>query len=199
MLSPGTGAFTVLISLRGTNGSGKSTVVRNLFSKYKPTPIYGVLGPRDPTAYMLLDKRWGTPLYVLGPYRTGTGGCDRIQPYDLIPELIAKYAGLGHVLFEGIIITSTYGQVGELMEKFKKKSVFLFLDTSLEECLRRIEKRRGGKPRDERLIKNVTDKFNTMWRIRDRIVQDNIMRVEVVNSDVAHEKIIGLLKDGKAA
>lgn len=184
----------MLISLRGTNGSGKSTVVRNLFEKCKnPLPIYSLLGPKQPEAYQL-NGGWGKPLYILGPYLTGTGGCDRIQPYDLIPELIEKYARKGHVLFEGIIISSVYGQVGALMERWKKDAIFLFLDTPLDICLERVEGRRGGKERDARLIKNVTSKYNTCLRIKDKVIQDGIMRVETVSSKTAASKILSLLK-----
>lgn len=186
----------MLISLRGTNGAGKSTVVRSLFPADFVRPIYGVLGPKLPEAYPLTIPKCKKLLYILGPYTTGTGGCDRIQPYDLIPALITKYAARGHVLFEGIIVTSVYGQVGALMEKFKKNSVFVFLDTPLEECLRRIEARRGGRPRDERLIKNVTSKYNTMWHIKERIEREKIMRVEVASSDDAAKKIISILQKG---
>jgi len=41
---------TTLINLRGTNGSGKSSVVRNLLDANDARPLYGALG-RRPEAY----------------------------------------------------------------------------------------------------------------------------------------------------
>ena len=171
-------------------------MVRSLFEQCvsKPKLIRGIFGVRRPEAYELLLPKVKAPVYVLGPYVTGSGGCDSIQPYELIPELIKKYATMGHVVFEGIIVTSVYGQVGTLMEQWKKQSVFLFLDTPLEVCLARVEARRGGKGRDERLIKNVTGKYNSALRVKERVLADGIMRAEVASSSNAHKTIIKLLQ-----
>lgn len=185
----------MLISLRGTNGSGKSTVIRTLFDMCSPHPIYSVLGPKRPEAYELRLPKVKQPTYVLGPYHIGSGGCDSIQPYDLIPVLIKKYAAKGHVIFEGIIVTSVYGQVGTLMEEWKKDSMFLFLDTTFEECIRRIEKRRGGKVRDDRLLRNVKGKYDSALRVKKRVEQEKIMRYEMVSDTKAPKRILTLLQE----
>lgn len=188
----------LILSLRGTNGSGKSTVIRALMAQCTPKPIYGLLGPRLPEAYLLDLPKCKQDVFLLGPYITDCGGCDRILPYDNIPELIKKYAARGHVLFEGIIVTSVYGQVGTLMEQWKKNSIFLFLDTVLEECLHRIESRRG-KPRDARLIKNVSLKYESALRVKKRVLEDNIMQAIDVSSETASETILKLLQNTRAS
>lgn len=159
----------------------------------KVKPIYGALGPRMPEAYELMVPKCKTKTYLLGPYLTDCGGCDRLIPYELIPDLIKKYAPKGHVLFEGIIVTSVYGQVGALMEQWKKNSIFLFLDTTLDECLNRIEKRRD-KGRDDRLIKNVSAKYDTALRVKKKVLEDNIMTAMDVSSATAKEVILKLLQ-----
>lgn len=171
----------MLISLRGTNGSGKSTVIRALMRGSSCSPIYGCLGPRQPEAYELGVPGCKERVFLLGPYQTPTGGCDRLQ-YEQVLDLIKKYEPKGHVIFEGIIVTSVYGRVGALMEQYKTDSVFVFLDTPLEVCLERVEARRGGKARDERLIKNVTNKFNSAARIKERVASEGIMRCFTVSS-----------------
>lgn len=186
----------MIISIRGTNGSGKSTIVRKLFEQCGSKPHYGLLGPRNPEANELKIPNCKTPAFVLGSYRIMCGGCDGIQPYELILELIEKYAQRGHVIIEGMIVTSVYGRIGQLMEHWKRDSVFLFLDTPLEECIRRIEARRG-KPRDERLIKNVTGKYNTSLRIRDKVVAEKIMTAITVSCDEAPKAIVEMLQKAK--
>jgi hypothetical protein len=185
----------MLISVRSTNGGGKSTVVRKVMEEAPSRkPLYGALGNRLPEAYKLSGYK--QEAFLLGPYVTQCGGCDQLV-YDTIIELINKYANLGTVIFEGVIVTSVYGRIGTLMERYKKDSVFIFLDTPLETCLQRIEARRGGKPRDERLIKNVTAKFKTAERIKKKIIEENIMRCFTVSGDEAPALIKRLL-NGKA-
>lgn len=185
----------MIISLRGTNGSGKSFVVRNLRALARAERLhYGCLGAKKPEAHALTLPQVAEPVYLLGPYDLiRSGGCDSVQPYEIIPELIAKYAERGHVLFEGIIVTSVYGRVGALLEQWGKDVVFLFLDTTLDQCLARVEDRRG-RGRDERLIKNVTMKFLSSQAVRRRVLEEGKMRVEEANSATGHLVIHELLR-----
>ncbi len=190
----------MLLSLRGTNGSGKSTVIRKFFeANGGGRPIYSLMGPRLPEAYSVTVPGVKRPVYVLGPYNvTACGGCDRIIPFDNIPKLIEKYAAKGHVLFEGVIVGSIYGQVGELLEPYKKEAVLLFLDTTLEECIRRVKSRRDNRA-DEREFnpKNLATKYKATQRVKERAMADGIMRVVDVSSDDAHKVMVKLLKGAK--
>ena len=189
----------MLISLRGTNGSGKSTVIRALFAESsKPKPKFGILGARLPEAYELTLPKIKKPVYVLGPYTTACGGCDRLIPFDIIPPLITKYAEKGHVIFEGVIVASIYGQIGTLLEQFKKDAVFLFLDTTLEECISRVKSRREDRI-DLREFNptNLTTKYRATQRVRERVLADGKMRVEAASSTDAHKAIIKLLQEAK--
>lgn len=188
----------MLISLRGTNGSGKSTVIRNILAECAHKPVFGALGLRLPEAYRLDVVKVKKPVYLLGPYVSVCGGCDRLIPFDLIPRLITKYSEKGHVIFEGVIVGSIYGQVGQLMEKFGKDAVMVFLDTSLEECIRRVKSRRADRS-DARPFnpKNLTTKFTSVQRVRDRALGDKILRVETVASDEAHTLIYKLLRGAR--
>lgn len=108
----------MIINIRGTNGSGKSTVVRQIMDRAdRCLPIHGVLGLRRPEAYKLEFKD-RTPVYVLGPYDVPTGGCDAVHPFSLILDLVHKYAPQGHVLFEGSLVSDHYGKMGALLESF---------------------------------------------------------------------------------
>src|SRR5262249_15014544 len=103
--------FPMLVNLRGTSGSGKSTVVRKLMAQCMRKPIYDMFGLRQPEAYKLTLPQ---PAFVIGPYTKRPnlcGGCDRILPFALVPQLIEKYAQHGHVVFEGLLIATCYGVI----------------------------------------------------------------------------------------
>ena len=170
------GATALLVNIRGTHGSGKSTAIRALMEKATFRPIYDVLfGPRHPEGYVGALPGVSVPIFVIGPYTTDCGGCDRIPRNATVMALIRKYAERGHVLFEGSLISSAYGAVGKLMERWGKDLAFVFLDTPLEECLQRVEARRG-RERDERLIRNVTSKYDAGWRVHQKVVSEGKMR-----------------------
>jgi hypothetical protein len=179
----------VIINIRGTHGAGKSTAVRAVMARGEVEPIYGVLGPRLPEAYELELPRVEVPIFAIGPYTSPCGGCDRISSNEIIMTLIRKYAEHGHALFEGALISSTYGAVGALLERWGKDSVFVFLSTPLEECLRRVEARRG-RERDERLIRNVTLKYDASWRVHRKIVSEGKMRAIITSTEEAHRIVL---------
>jgi thymidylate kinase len=126
----------MLINVRGTSGAGKTTVVRAVMASCPHEPIYAALGPRLPEAYALCGRQ----AFVIGPYLSPCGGCDRVLPFALVPQLIEKYAAQGDVLFEGMLLSTCYGVIGRLTET--RDSVVLFLDTPLDVCIARVEARR---------------------------------------------------------
>ena len=77
---------------------------------------------------------------------TPCGGCDAIQPQGLILDLLRKYAAQGHVLFEGLLIGDSYGSVGALLDQLSGEGVssaVIRLNTPLDECLKRVRRRRA--------------------------------------------------------
>lgn len=131
----------MIISIRGTHGSGKTTVMQELIRLGQGQAILGRLRNK-PEAYRLTLDGIPDAVYVLGPYTLTCGGCDAVQPYDIILDLIRDYAKIGHVLFEGALVSSSFGRVGTLIEQRGQEAVFAFLTTPPEECLRRIVQRR---------------------------------------------------------
>lgn len=150
----------MIISLRGTHGSGKTTAVQELITKGNGEPIMGRL-KKKPEAYKLTFADIPDPVYVLGPYTLTCGGCDAVQPYDIILDLIRDYSKLGHVVFEGALVSSSFGRIGTLIEQRGKEAVFAFLTTPAEECLRRIVQRRLDRGDERPLNPN-----NTLGKIR---------------------------------
>jgi hypothetical protein len=74
------------------------------------------------------------------------------------------------VLFEGALVSSSYGSVGVLLNSYAgagHKAVFAFLDTPLQTCLDRIKARRAAKGNLEPLNpKNTAAKFDNVARTK---------------------------------
>jgi hypothetical protein len=156
----------MLIDLRGTSGAGKSTVVRALMAQCSHKPIYGALGLRLPEAYALTLPQCA-PVFVMGPYTTPCGGCDRILPFALVPQLIERYAQRGHLIFEGLLMSTCYGEIGRLMETHN--SAVMFRDTPLRVCIERVKARRraAGNLRPFN-PKPLAQKYVTITRLKDK-------------------------------
>jgi hypothetical protein len=153
--------------------------VLGLLAKCPHQPIYGALG-RLPEAYALC----GRPVFVIGPYESNCGGCDRVLPFALVPQLIEKYAQRGDVVFEGLLLSTFYGEVGRLMET--RDSAVMFLNTPLQVCIVRVKARRSGRPFNPKLL---TEKYHTIARLKDKFGA----RAVVVNDRDATATILQLL------
>jgi uridine kinase len=177
----------MIINIRGTSGTGKSTLVEKLFKKHGViTKNYDyVLGKRDilkPTTkkkvvgYTLHPK--GT-IHVVGRYETKCGGCDTIKTQDQVMSLVREAARIHpFVVFEGLLTCNSYGRWKELADE--QPFTFLFLDTSIEICLEAVVKRRierGKTPSeavaDERTIYNLTRMYNTNQKTFAKCQNDN--------------------------
>lgn len=199
----------MIINLRGTHGSGKSYAMRKFLKAHKSRKIYGLLGPRLPEAYELTVEGVDRPVYVLGSYVTTCGGCDLVQPYACVMQLVSKYDPKGHVVFEGLLLSGVYGTVTTFLETWKKQCLILFLDTSLEVSIERVRQRRksAGKRdvHDGGLLHtstgenqfdphNVRKKYANVLLVKKRMLKDKIFRVQSVSSDGAADKIGRLLR-----
>ena len=172
--------------------------MRSLLAEGKGKPIYGVLGPRNPEAYVLKFKGVGKLVYVLGPYVTATGGVDNLQPYDLNLTLLEKYGPKGHVLFEGVIVSSSYGRVGRLMEGYGQEAVMAFLDTPLEVCIENVKKRRAARADGREFNpQNLTSKYNEIVRSKAKMLAEGKVRVVDVNMKDGPKQILALLRKAK--
>lgn len=179
----------MIINIRGTNGSGKSHVVRQLLAHSKVVPIYGALGPNRPEAYELMGQS-----YVIGSYVSGVGGCDGFKTSDQVLGLILKYQKRGNVVFEGMVISTYYGRLFEWLERFGKDLLIAFLDTPLEVCQSRVESRQDKSGR-ARGTKNVGVHYYQVESVRKRIERDNIFRWGMIDSDSGHLQVLKWLNE----
>ena len=181
----------MIISLRGTHGSGKSTVVRTILDRYPSER----LGPeKKPLGYQLSIPGLDRHLMIVGGYRTACGGCDGIQPYALIWPRVQEYATIGHVLFEGALVSSSYGNIGRASEVYGNDMVFAFMDTPLEVCIQWIKNRRLSRGDTRDLDpRNCVSKFKTVLRSIE-VARELNRRVVIIDHKKAVPQILGLLQ-----
>ena len=183
----------MIINIRGCNGSGKSTIVRKLLmGGLDSEKLYGVCGPKFPEAYRLDYVQVKRPIFVLGSYLVGVGGCDRIGSAELVQQLVHKYAAQGHVLFEGLIISDYYGKLCTSLEPFGKEVVIIFLTTPFEVCLDRLHARQAAS--SGRGEKNVRHHYDANLAVCKRMKADGRFQVLELASEEVEGAILRLLK-----
>jgi hypothetical protein len=167
-----------VINIRGTSGSGKSTIVREIMEKGHITPIGE--SQKKPDGYIVQIPELATPIYIVGPYVTVCGGCDQIQTQDEICERIRVYSGFGDVLVEGLLMSHSFARYVALDRELVEKNVhcvWAFLDTPLDVCLNRVRARRDeralltGRDRGELNTKNTTDKWNDNREVYEKFLK----------------------------
>jgi len=162
-----------------------------LAASSKKRSIWGNIGFRQQEAYECHLDGVADSVYIIGPYMNNIGGCDRIRPYDTILHLLDKYAARGHVVFEGVLISDNFGQVGEWLENKGKKALVVFLDTPLEVCLSNI----AGRTEDAG-TKHVERKFIEIQKVKGWFIENDKVRVMDVSMKDGLEKVMGALRGG---
>ena len=160
----------MIIQLRGTSGSGKSTVVREVMKHYGPATRVKVAGRKQPLGYLLPHPHAKTKgasarsLFVVGHYETACGGCDTLPSYDRSIEVVRHAHAAGHdVLFEGLLISGEVQRCAQLHEDGLPLRV-MALDTPVDVCVDSINTRRRSKNPDKDDVNpaNTLAKFKTV-------------------------------------
>jgi hypothetical protein len=168
----------VIFNIRGAHGAGKTTLARGLVSSIdNPQPLASqrIHSPtkKNPDRHLTKVVTAVSGVHnslILGSYRSGCAGCDEFSwkgAHDAIVEGIEHAAELvDHVIYEGAIISGIWKRYVQLTERIwdggqGQRTCFVFLQPPLQTCIERVAAR-GGKPVDDpRMIKNVSDKWNT--------------------------------------
>lgn len=158
-----------IVDLRGTSGSGKSSIVKQ-FLTIHPSEV--VLNDSRRIMGYRVDLE-GKPLYLVGRYTSPTGGCDTIPDMDLVIERINFFAQMGNVLYEGLRTSGVMGRLGANSKQYGDRYLFAFLDTPLETCKANVDKRRaarGAAPLTDH--KHTVSKYNAIFNVRRRIERE---------------------------
>lgn len=189
----------MIINIRGTNGSGKSPVVREVMARAGSVrPIYGVLGTKSPESYRLRISRVVRDVVVLGPYVSDTGGCDQLGTHERLISLFDKYHPRAHIICEGVWLSDTWGRIGEYFDRCAPDVVLLFLDTPLDECLRRLDARRSAAGTTRALSATKTSRrAQYVLNVRRRVEDAGRIRTLHGPSEAAAHQIMELLREAR--
>lgn len=179
----------MILNIRGTNGSGKTTVTRSFFPDKENMSLPVVLAEQEihsPTKKdpdrMVTKAVVGTlcphDVMVIGSYRNNCGGCDEFSwkgAHDALCEAVLKAAREHeHVIFEGITVSSVFTRYVDLAERCYREAGqlthWLLLNPPLETCLKRITAR-SGREADERMRKNVGTKHGVVAHFPEKLAE----------------------------
>lgn len=183
----------MIINIRGTSGSGKSTIVYNLMDIWPWKPC--VQPGSKKWSAVQIDSPHGI-IYAIGSYQTQCGGCDGVPTQDEVCRRVRYYAKRGHVLFEGLIVTSCYARYRDLMDELGDYKM-CFLNTPLRTCISRVKKRRKKKGNNKPFNPaNTEAKFHQTRRTIERAEEDNV-DYQILDYKHATEEVICLLKNAR--
>lgn len=172
----------MIVNLRGTSGSGKTSAVKQLLEMYDSEEVKE---GKKVVAHML-DTSFGS-LIVIGKYTNVCGGCDTL-PIPKSRELIKKYGKKVHVLFEGLVMNNGYAINRDIMRSMNVFYAFAFLDTPLRTCISRIRKRRKAAGNTKELdVTNTVKMYYSNLKMLERCVRDDAHPVIIDHTMAVHE------------
>lgn len=173
----------MLVKIHGTSGAGKSTIAFNLLEASTMEPVKIGENPKKPEAYAIVLPSVTAITYILGSYENQCGGMDSIVSVQNQIQLIHKYAELGNVVYEGLLMSTYYGGIGQEMERYGKDHIWAFLDTPIDVCIDRVKARRlaagNERPLNER---NTRERIKPIISLQNRLINMGA-RVETLNWD----------------
>lgn len=167
-----------VLNVRGTHGSGKSTVVRRIKDLYQTISPTILPGRGRPFGYNCQGANY-EPVYIPGHYETPTGGCDTISSIEDIfgSVLTAAEAGIS-VLFEGIVAQHSATRLFELNSKHPV--TVIVLKTTLELCIESVIGRRKERGQDGPFNpRNVEKEFKSVLSSTKRLKENGIKVLEL--------------------
>lgn len=182
----------LIINIRGTSGSGKTTVVRSVMDSLGTMVPSYVENRRNPLYYTNKPHR----VAVLGSYATDCGGCDTINGYDILTPLAIRLAKEQYVtILEGLLIGHDVKQMLKMQSAGIEVRV-VYLTTSIEECLERVKQRRLKKGNTKPLNpKNTISGYNSCEASVKRLENQTTIKVYRCQSLEAPNLILQWVKN----
>lgn len=175
-----------LINIRGCNGSGKSTIPLSMMDD---PDMYVVEKPYKGKSRKLLTVFPTYHWIALGSYHNKCGGLDGYVDTDMVKKgfwyALKKYPDF-NIIMEGVIPSTVYTTYEKLFleaqERYPERCfIVLNLLPPVEECLKRIQQRNGGKPIKDELVRS---KWSTVYKNADKFSQAGILSLRWDNSQI---------------
>ncbi len=178
-----------VINIKGTNGSGKSTVPIHMLHA-ETEWCYLTVSRDDKKPVATYAKTYD--VVILGAYLSGTncGGCDYLSDTQEVKRILrALWRKDVHIIFEGIIVGDIKSTFYNMMNAFntihKRHISFCFMGTRYAECLKRIQRRNGGKEIKEDLVKSKYK--NAVTHLKYYLEQGDV-DVQVLKTDCTRQE-----------
>lgn len=180
--------MTLIVQVRGTSGSGKSTAVRSFMETLEWDGVT-VPGRKRPLYYRSFGPPWAL---VLGHYESACGGCDTIGSARAVYELtvtLAAVPGVELIVQEGLLLSEDAKWTTELAKAHEVR--ILFLTTPLDRCLTWVKSRRAAAGNDKPLNPaNTANRVSVIERARVKLLGSG-----VACRRCSAEQASGLLRD----
>ena len=192
----------MILNIRGSSCSGKSTNVYSLLRDYPNSEVWERVGwnkkkPRQ-VGHLLPGG-----LFVVGPYAATakTGGMDMLMPGKT--ELVTLWLERNcqrypFVIFESMMASLAIGRYHELRKRLGPPGTisFAFMDTPMEVCRERIMSRNGGLGPSGKGINDEATVVHQWHRIRQ--IKDRLLEKHEVCYDLdwqgSYPQVLGLLQ-----
>ena len=156
----------MIIQIRGTSGSGKTTVMREVMKGGGEWKKNYLEGRKKPISYVSESGR----VAVLGHYEATCGGCDNIGSAPKIYDQYQAHSDYQFVISEGLLLSEDTKWTKQLLEEGKEVRI-IFLTTETEECLERVRKRRREAGNDKPLKEdNTRNRVGVIERARQKLL-----------------------------
>lgn len=163
----------MIIQIRGTSGSGKTTVMRRIMDSLGFWNGQFVEGRKKPLYYCNDDN---PRLIVLGHYEATCGGCDNIGSAAKVFETIHRVCPTVEDVTRSIVLCE-----GLLLSEDTKWSLQLpdlrvcFLTTDLDRCLKQVEGRRRAAGNTDPLDpENTSRRVSVIERARVKLTEAGV-------------------------
>jgi len=186
----------IILRVAGTFGSGKTTAVREFLNGY---PCEALMRGNKIAGYRLDMSEAGitVPLFVIGKYDNTCGGTDAINTQAEIADRITKAHPLGHVLYEGALVSAS-GLAGQVTQAIHGTGcdVYAFLDTPQDLCIERVKGRRLAAGNEKEFDpKNLIDKFESVANCYRNLRNEGSYDVRLINHKAIHEALLDIIRE----
>jgi len=182
-----------VIQIRGSNGAGKTTIVRQFVQKNNLQ--IKEINVKGKQTYISIDE--SGRLVALGRYDKKTGGCDLYDNTEhVLNTIIWVITNIKPkiILFEGMIYSLSFAfakKVSDLVQEYNYKYLSISLYTNFDVVLARIYKRNGGKEIKENLI---LDKINSIIKSHKKLKESGYNARMIDTSEINEEDMYKIIE-----